>query len=124
MPAVDGDGKPLRVKLAAFPGWTTMSPSLPLSLGVCATVAVTDWGPAVSKVTLNWAVPLVSVTLVGGTLGSLLVMLTAPLRLVSGVPSAFRAVMVKVSATPAVGEVEVALTARLGPAGTVHSSLP
>src|SRR4051794_39540487 len=100
-----------------------MSPSVPVSLGVWLTVAVMLWAPAVLKVALNWPTPLVRVTLAGRVaLGSLLVMATAPLRLVSGVPSAFRAVMVKVSAAPAMGVVEPALRARLGPTGRVHNS--
>jgi hypothetical protein len=53
------------VKLLALTGRTTMSLSLPASLGVCVSVAVIVWGPAVRKVTLNWAVPLVRVTLEG-----------------------------------------------------------
>src|SRR5947209_4931153 len=125
MPMVAGDGKPVSVKLAAAAGLTTMSPSLPQSLGVWESVAVINWGPAVLKVALNWPTPLVKVTLAGNmALVSLLVMVTGSLKLVFTVPSAFRAVMVKVSATPAMGLVEPALRARLGPVGTIHSSLP
>ena len=43
VPMVAGDGKPLTVKLLAVAAWTAMSASLPLSLGVAATVAVIDW---------------------------------------------------------------------------------
>src|SRR5947209_11626302 len=125
MPMVAGDGKPVSVKLAAAAGLTTMSPSVPLSLGVWESVAVIDWGPAVLKVALNWPTPLVKVTLVGKmALVSLLVRVTGSLKLVFTVPSRFRAVMVNVSAIPAVGVVEVALRARLGPVGSVHNSLP
>ena len=50
---------------------------------------------------------------------------TPPLpKVVSGVPSAFRAVMVKVSACPAMGALVPGLTARLGLRGSDHSSLP
>src|SRR5437588_11562360 len=99
-----------------------MFPSVPVSVGVWLFVAVMLWAPAVFKVALKWPTPLVRVTLAGRmALGSLLVMMTGPLRWVSGVPSAFRAVTVKLSACPAVGAVEAAMTARLGPWGTDHN---
>ena len=63
----------------AVPGVTVMPDSVPVRLLFWVSVAVTDWVPAVSSVTLNVPVPLVRVVAAGRTAWpSLLVIATLP----------------------------------------------